>query len=349
MRIVVNNIAANKGGAMSILRDFYSAVCNIDKENEWIFLLNDRYFEETDNVKIKVLPEIKKSKVKKLLFDFVTGKKYVESLAPDVVFSMQNIITFGLKVPQVVYVHQSIPLQSVKRFSFLKASERKLAVIQHLIGRVIRLSAKKSECIIVQTQWMKEAVCRLWHQPEEKVITSLPAVKAEIGDIPGDVFDRASFFYPTADAIYKNNDCIRKASALLKEKGIQHHITMTLPPEKSSACITCTGRLPYEDVLKRYGSTTLVFPSYIETFGYPMAEARQAGTIVLASDTAFSREVLEGYDNAYFFDPFKPEELAILMEKVIAGEIVKKEGTAGATGNGDSWSAVIRTVLNMSI
>lgn len=348
MRIVVNDIAANKGGAMTILRDFYSAVCQLDKENEWIFLLNDRYFEETDNVKIKVLPEIKKSKFKKLLFDFVTGKHYIRRLSPDVVFSLQNIMTFGLKVPQIVYVHQSIPFQSVKRFSFLKASERKLAVIQHLIGKVIKLSARKCDCIIVQTKWMKEAVCRLCHLPEDKVLTSLPTVRGETADLSDNTFDAASFFYPTADAIYKNNGCIRDASALLKSKNIPHRITLTLPQEKSSGCITCTGRLPYEDVWKWYRCATLIFPSYIETFGYPLAEARQAGGIVLASDTAFSREVLDGYENAYFFDPFKPEELAALMEAVLAGKIIKKEIKDSSTKTDDGWGGVIRTVLSMS-
>ena len=71
-------------------------------------------------------------------------------------------------------------------------------------------------------------------------------------------------------------------------------------------------------MISRYRRATLVFPSYIETFGYPLAEARQAGTIVLAADTPFAREVLDGYENAYYFDPFKPEELADLMEVIYA-------------------------------
>ena len=111
MRIVVNDIAASTGGAMSVLRDFYSCVCEHDHENEWIFLLNARYFEETENVKIIALPEIKASGFKKLIFDFVTGREYISRLKPDVVFSLQNIITFGLKVPQIAYIHQSIPFQ----------------------------------------------------------------------------------------------------------------------------------------------------------------------------------------------------------------------------------------------
>lgn len=343
MRIVVNNIAASTGGAMTVLRDFYRCVCENDTENEWIFLLGDRYFEETENVKIISMPEIKKSGIKKVLFDFVTGRKFISELKPDVVVSMQNIITFGIKVPQMTYIHQSIPFQSAKKFSFFKGSERKLAVIQHLIGRIIKRSAKKSNRVIVQTEWMKEAVCRLCRISADRVSVVMPQVKPfDIVSIPA--FDPSAFFYPTAPAIYKNNIAIFAAGEQLAQKGLDFTVTMTLPVEKSCDHIPCVGRLPYNEVVARYYGSTLVFPSYIETFGYPLAEARQAGTIVLASDTAFAREVLAGYPNAYFFDPFKPQELALLMEQVICGEIARQDVPAAQTAQRDSWIEVMNIV-----
>lgn len=343
MRIVVNDIAASTGGAMTVLRDFYRCVCENDTENEWIFLLGDRYFEETDNVKIIPMPEIKKSGVKKLLFDFVTGRKFVSALHPDVVFSMQNIITFGLKVPQVTYIHQSIPFQSAKTFSFFKGSERKLAVIQHLIGRIIKRSAKKSDRVIVQTEWMKEAVCRLCRIPADRVSVVMPQVKPfAVASAPA--FDSSAFFYPTAPAMYKNNAALFAASEQLAQKSLDFTVTMTLPEDKSREHVACVGRLPYDEVVARYHASTLVFPSYIETFGYPLAEARQAGTIVLASDTAFSREVLAGYPNAYFFDPFRPQDLAALMEQVVRGGIVRQDVPAAQTTQRDSWVEVMDIV-----
>lgn len=347
MRIVVNDIAADSGGAMTVLRDFYSFVCENDHENEWIFLLNERYFEETENVKIKTLPEIKNSRIRKLLFDFVTGRKYIRTLSPDVVFSLQNIITFGLEMPQAVYIHQSIPFQSVKRFSFFRSAERKLAVVQYLIGGIIKLSARKSDCVIVQTEWMKAAVCRMCRLPPSKVMTSLPAVKrgqTTQADLP---FEKTTFFYPTADTVYKNNDCVYRASKMLDRKGIAHRAALTLPPEKSEGSLVCVGRLPYEAVMARYQQSTLVFPSYIETFGFPLAEARSAGTIVLASDTPFSREVLAGYGNAYFFDPFQPEELAALMEQVATGKIKIWHTDQDGIPADNAWKQVIKHLLSM--
>lgn len=343
MRIVVNDIAASTGGAMTVLRDFYRCVCEHDTENEWIFLLGDKYFDETDNVKIIPMPHIKKSGLKKMWFDFVTGRKFIASLKPDVVFSMQNIITFGLKVPQVVYVHQSIPFQETKQFSLLKSSERKLAVIQHFIGGIIKASVKKSDRIIVQTNWMKEAVCRLCGKPADSVSVVMPQVKPFAEHVEA-TFDPTAFFYPTALGVYKNNAAVFAAADLLEQKGLAFSVTMTLPEGKSRGCIRCVGRLPYEEVVSHYHASTLVFPSYIETFGYPLAEARQAGTIVLASDTAFSREVLAGYENAYFFDPFKPQELADLMERVIRGDIVRREVETAQTSRQDGWLEVMDIV-----
>lgn len=345
MRIVVNDIAASTGGAMTVLRDFYSCVCQHDRENEWIFLLADRWFEETENVKIKTFPKVKKSGLQKLLFDYVTGRRVINGLKPDVVVSMQNIITFGVKAPQAVYIHQSIPFQNVKKFSFFKASERKLAVIQHLIGRIIRRSAKKSHRVIVQTRWIKAAICSKCGLQPDKVCVVSPDVHLQ--EIQPKEFAADSFFYPTARQLYKNNTCLMQASQILEEEGLDHCVTMTLPPELSKGKVRCVGRLPYSQVLEQYTGSTLVFPSYIETFGYPLAEARRMGTVVLASDCPFSREVLEGYENGYFFDPFKPQQLAQLMKQVITGQIEKKPVTQPASDSQDSWQIIMNTVIGM--
>ncbi len=348
MKIVVNDIAASTGGAMTVLKDFYNCVCENDKENEWIFLLSDKFFEETDNVKIISMPEIKKSPVKKVLFDFFTGKKFINKLNPDVVFSMQNIITFGLKVPQIIYLHQSIPFQSVKKFSFFKSDERKLAFIQYFIGAIIKLSVKKCQGVIVQTQWMKDAVCKKCKISADNIFQIPPVVK-EISHLrTPSAFDKTTFFYPATFASYKNHKCIFDACNIINQKNINYSVTLTIPETYSRSNINCIGKIPYEDVIANYNKSTLIFPSYIETFGYPLTEARKMGSIILASDCAFSHEALKDYENAYFFDPFNAHELANLMQKVISGEISKKECAETFSEQLDGWKNVMNTVLNSS-
>lgn len=125
MRIIINDIAASTGGAMSILKQFYQFIKENDKHNEWIFLLGNKYLEETENIKILCFPKVKNNHIIKILFDCFYGKKIIEKYNPDVVVSLQNIITFGLKTRQIVYIHQSIPFQSEFKFSFVKKKKGK--------------------------------------------------------------------------------------------------------------------------------------------------------------------------------------------------------------------------------
>ena len=115
MRIVVNDIAASSGGALTVLTDFYQYLIDSNDQNEWIFLLGNVELKETEHIRVINLPDIKLSKWRKLCFDFVFGKNIIKKLNPDVVFSMQNIITFGVRCPQIVYVHQPLPFQNVHR------------------------------------------------------------------------------------------------------------------------------------------------------------------------------------------------------------------------------------------
>lgn len=348
MRIVVNDIAASKGGAMTVLKDFYQYVKENDTVNEWIFLLGDNYLEPTDNISIVTFPEIKKSWAKRLLFDSFTGKKFISTLHPDVVLSLQNTAVRGVKVPQVVYMHQSIPFQTVKNFSFFKSSERKLAVYQHIVGRVIKDSLRKADKVIVQTEWIKKAVANQCGIEESRIVKAFPIVRDLTDYVDEGVFDKTTFFYPTSAGIYKNNSVVFDASKRLDGDNVKHSVVLTLNESDSKGSVKCVGRLPYEEVLDFYNKSTLIFASYIETFGYPMAEASKMGAIVIASDCPFSREVLEGYDNAYFFSPNDSDALADLMKKVVSGEISKKAiPCENVTEQNDGWKTVIETVLSV--
>ena len=349
MRIVINDIAASSSGALSILRDFYNYIVENDKENEWIFLLGDRYIEETENVKAIILEKVKANWINRLIFDFFSGKKYINSLAPDVVLSLQNTITFGLKSTQILYVHQSIPFQKMKKFSFLKSDERILAVYQYIIGFIIKKSIKKANRVIVQTKWMKKAVVECTKIEESKVVNILPNIPDFRKYRKYDSLNRHKFFYPATNGVYKNFKCIYEAcDQLIKREVFDYEFDLTLakdtaPQGKSN--IKFLGMLSREEVIEKYNTNVLVFPSFIETVGLPLMEAMQLETIILASDCPFSREVMEDYENAYFFNPFNPKELADLMEKVILGQISKKTIHEKGLANENSWASVIELIL----
>ncbi|MCR5356946.1 MAG: glycosyltransferase [Lachnospiraceae bacterium] len=379
MRIVVNDIAASKTGALSILKDFYNAVVEYEKAgagNEWIFVLGDRLLEETENIKVLIRDDVKASRKNRLKFDLKTGAEYFLSLKPDVLFSLQNTLPKGYKGRQVLYVHQPLPYQTWKHFSFLKSEEREYAVYQHLIGRMIDASVKRADKVIVQTQWMRDAIIKKTGVEAGRVVKILPdievpetinnnvmnnnAINNSVMD--NDVIDNTvikRFFYPSGEILYKNHACILEAVAILKKRGINDfEVSFTLNKGDVPALsrypdheqVKYIGRISREEVFERYRNEILLFPSYIETFGYPPAESRAVGGRMIVSDCPFCHEVLEGYKGVEYFDPFDPAALADLMERAVKGELfadAETENKISDHSDDSSWERVINLLLGL--
>lgn len=348
--IVVNDIAASPGGGLTVLKEFYDAIKRRGEDYNWILLLSKAYVEETSNIKVKLLPSVKKH-LNRILFDSFYGWKEINRYNPSVVFSLQNTVVYHTKGKKITYVHQPLPFQNVKDYSLLSKDEFGLACIQHLLGSRIKKSIKASDLSIVQTKWMKKAV-------EEKCGVS--TVKQIYPNIP-DISQKASydttnsFFYPTGNVSYKNNGLLIEASKRMANNGIEFSVVMTTEQLESVDNISYIGRIAIEDVYNYYKDSCLVFPSYIETFGYPLVEARSVGSIILASDCAFSRELLDDYNNAYFFDPFNSESLYELMKKVSTGAIVRKSNSTmqndGAYGTEtcNNWDRIVDIIMKTAL
>lgn len=383
MRIVVNDIAASNTGALSILRDFYNYIKrdenrDIETESglerlEWVFLLSGPYIEERDNIRLITLPGVKGHR-KRLDFELRYGGAYIMSLKPDVYFSVQNTLTRGVKCKSVVYVHQPLCFQRVKNFSLFKASEREYAVYQHIIGRLIYSAIKRADRTIVQTEWMRDEAIRRTKVSGEKVVKITPDICIDpIPEVFSGEFSGKRFFYPSGNMLYKNHACLVRAVRLLLQQGIKDfEVILTLtedellricpeaegliaenggnyPGSRADTGIVCAGRLPREEVLSYYRKSVLVFPSYIESFGYPPAEAKAVQGAILASDTPSSLEVLSGYDRAFYFDPFEPKELCELMKDSIEGRIFAEEGLSQDPGDRfeeSSWGKVLQVLAD---
>ena len=350
MRIVVNDIAAEFGGALTVLRSFYEYILNHDHENEYIFLLSSRLLEETDNIRIIICDDVKKSGLHKIIFDFFTGQKLINKLKPDYVLSLQNIITFGVKARQGVYVHQSIPFQKEKKFSLLKSAERGTAIIQRFIGAIIKKSVRKADDVYVQTNWMRENVAQKSKISIDKIrVVPFEAKIYQNAPIAAEC-PRNQFFYPaTFESIYKNQDCIYQAIDILAGRGVvDYRVLFTLPVDQQPkrGQITHRGMLSTEDLYRAYADNIIIFPSYIETIGLPLLEAQATNTLIFAADCQYARETLDGYANAYYFHPFHPDELAVLMQQAIVGVIPLLQQRAREVDQTKtlSWNVIIDTI-----
>lgn len=328
MRILVVDVAADSGGALTILNQYYDEFSK-DKENEYIFVVSVVDLEPTDNIIIEKLPWVKKSWIHRLWFDNVYSKKLLNKYDIDEVFSLQNVVLKHTKVPQTLYLHQPLPY-SKYRFSIFK--NIRFWIYQNLIGRLIHNSVKRANKVIVQTQWMKDAVLTIDKIEENKIEIIPPKIQINVIDY----FDINNFsnifFYPASNYIYKNHKIILEAALKLKEQNIDDFkIIFTLTNEtlpgdckelydKVKDDVELVGSIKHDEVMKYYSKSVLVFPSYIETFGLPLLEARECNAPIIASDMPYSREILNGYNQADYFDAFSSDELMCLLKKIVVGE-----------------------------
>ena len=330
MKIVVFDVPAESGGALSILEEYYDkAVECSDKGITWLFVMSLPSMEETDNVRVLRFPWVKKSWLHRLYFDYVTAPNLVAKHRADRILSLQNVTIPRTSAPQTIYVHQSL-LFVDKRY---RLSEHPLLwIYQNVIGKRILKSMQKADRVIVQTNWMRDACINKAGIGGEKIEVSVPSINADIERCFRPTKSSLStFFYPASGWIYKNHEVIVKASILLKERRIaDYRIVFTLQGDENRHIrqlyekareervpIEFIGKIAREEVFDYYTRSVLIFASYIETFGLPMLEAKLHGTPVIASDCPFSHEILDGYEKASFFGPEDPVMLADLMETMI--------------------------------
>lgn len=330
-KVIVFDVAATESGALTTLEEFYKkATTSADR---WIFVISTPTLEATQNITVLRYPWVKKSWLHRLFFDYFIAPKLVKTFKPDEVLSLQNLVIPNIKnVKQVVYVHQSLPFVDYK----VKLTDGiGIFLRQRIVGKLILKSIKKADKVIVQTKWMKDACIRKALINEKKIEVMSPESLLENLSVhyrfDGKQDSFKAFFYPAAPVYYKNHFVILKACEKLKKLGISNYkVVFTFSGhenvyarkikkfiEKHRLQVELIGTIPREEVFKWYTKSVLVFPSFIETYGLPLLEARLCGTPIIASNTAFSQEILGEYPKAELFDPHKPDELFEIMKRNI--------------------------------
>lgn len=319
MKILVYDVAAENGGAVTVLQSFYEEFCR-DTENEYLFVLSVCRLEEQPHIQVLNFPWIKKSPLHRLFFDHFTAPRLVKKYNVDEILSLQNIELPHAEVPQSVYEHNALPF-SEHQFRLLEAPD--LWVYQQILGRMMKRSIRRAKKVMVQTNWMKEEIVRQCRIPAERVEIRFPAVEM----LPTGPWrldrEKPVFFYPSNASAYKNHRTFLSACEALQKNGFRHYeVIWTVSGEENDHIrrikkeaeeknlpIRFQGPLPRRTLFDLYASSVLVFPSYIETIGLPLLEARSAGAWILAADCRYARDLIGGYEQAAFFDPFDAEGL----------------------------------------
>jgi glycosyltransferase involved in cell wall biosynthesis len=329
--VFVNATAAIEGGALTILRQFLEGIATYSNKNMYYYIfcsLDELGLYESKN--IKVVNNIKGKKwLDRIRWDLFGIKKWSKKkdIRTDLIISFQNTgVRYYKDIKQLIYLHHSISFAENINWDFFNKNERILWFYKNIYKRIIKYSIKDNSYIIVQTEWMRNAVIKQFNWDSSKIFVIKPnLVKIPIEQISNLEFKDRKFhiFYPAHKAIYKNHELIIRTLRYIKDQkkkiydNLMIHFTIddNLGNDRNDTIINLIrdlqvndhikleGKLSYETVLSFYKSCDLMlFPSYIETFGLPLIEAASFGIPILAADMDYSREVMVDYEGVKFLD-----------------------------------------------
>lgn len=317
MTVVVNATALSSGGGATILRQFINNASLSGKEFI-IFVPVGSLFDFHDNISFIEIDT--RNWFRRILWDSFGLKRFVKQQNIDckLCISLQNT-SVNIDCKQLIYLHQPLPFSNLK-YSLNKVTA-KYFLYKWFYKIFVFLFSTSTTNFVVQTQWMRDALVNNGilaskifvftpdiNLPDE----NLTNIEDKLNRLTTDL---VTFFYPASSVFYKNHLVVLNALALLKKRqlnkvalfavtlnvGDHSLFDKTVQHLGLNENIVYLGPISYEQVIKYYISADAVlFPSYIETFGLPLAEAGVLGKKIICADLPYSREVLAGYQGSSF-------------------------------------------------
>lgn len=328
--VMIYDVHASESGALAILDDLYKQIRNYsDKSVKWVFIVSTPEYEKTKEITVRRFPWVKRNWGYRYYFDTVTTRKLLKEFKPDKVFSLQNKGIDFYKKEQLVYLH--LPFILTNHKFDIKVDGKKLWAYQNIISKSIFKSLRKVDMTIVQTEWMKKALAKKAGVNADKIVVQQPDIKYnDIKDFIDCAENRKRIFYPATAFTYKNHSTLLKALNYATEKGLKdYEVIFTIRPDENAYTqnlykyamehnlnVKFNGPIPREKVFEMYARSILVFPSYVESFGLPLLEAKLSGTYIIASDTPFCHEILDGYDKVEFFEELDYKKLGDMIQAI---------------------------------
>lgn len=322
--IIVNDIAAKSGGALTILQQFMKELAdNKDAKNfRWIIFVSTDEIDKYRSEHIKIIKIKKMSWFRRIFWETRGIKKWLNEhgVKPKVSVSLMNIGFGKTDFQQVIYLHQPLPFSDFNEFKWFEVKPR---LKKKLLFWEIKRTVPSNSIIVVQTNWMKKAINKKLKIPLDQIHVIKPKVDLSfISDkIPREINFSYKLFYPAVPGTsYKNHELLIRTLAEIRKMNSslfsKLRLVFTCKPGDSRLTtyyrkvasslnvddrIDWVGYLNKEQIIKQYRDADLVlFPSKLETFGLPLIEAAAFGKHIFVLDKPYAHDVLQDYRGVIF-------------------------------------------------
>ncbi len=295
---------------------------------------------------------------RRLWWEQVTLRQFLKREKVDVLFSSANFGMFRCPVPQLLLLQNALYFSGMYQQMFLAKHRLRAKTAFWLRRWLIQQSVRNADVVMTPTRAMLDELRAFVEvSPEKAQVNPYEVYSPEL--LPSGVTrttegthgDRAvRLIYISLYSEHKNLSTLLKALPLLNRNGTRRFVLRTTAdPTWDAAGWTATqkedlalanqrevaqwvefvGPLDWQQTQDLYQDTDIfVFPSLIESFGYPMAEAMAYGLPIVAADTPVNREI--GGESALYFSPLSPEELAGQVQRLAADDALGLRLSAAA-------------------
>ena len=313
--IVINAISIKEGGSLVVLKLLLCAMVELRPDWEWHIAVNCLAAEALRDCPVTtchVFPSSSISGLKVRLWYEIALPRLLKKVRADLLFSQTNYLPARrLTCPSLLLV------QHAGHFSgrFKAITEAKLGsfvarLSWRLKGLWVKSSVRRAQAITVQTEALAKAVAEQTSVPAGRihVIAHGSGQATLAGRLPSKPVEGqpVRIGYITKYGVQKNFAVLFNAVAYLKSAGLKPLLVLTLAPELAenravlalaeglgiADCLENHGELAEHELSHLYGTLHLfVFPSWCESFGFPMLEAMAHGLPLLIAATDSNIEI----------------------------------------------------------
>lgn len=325
MNIAVIDVAAENGGALSVLKDFLEYVVSVNDENKYYVFVSKEIDIIHPRIQYILKSEVKNSWLSRLKWEHFSAINELKALNIDVVFSLQNTAFFTRKLRQVVYFHNALLLEPRRKYSLFKKSERRYGIYTRFIGPYTFKSLKNATTIICQTETVKSAVEKRVSSAQVYAVNPNVFVDEPLINSANDTI--RGYLYPAAAVPFKKIEdvirCYKNHHSWFDQNGLELLITIDGTENdyakslanlsKDISGIRLIGYQQRRTILEKYKDYALIINSELESYPIPFIEAGLVGTSIVAADYPYAIEILKNNQNAAIY---KKNDLSDMFEKM---------------------------------
>jgi glycosyltransferase involved in cell wall biosynthesis len=345
MKILTDVRLFSRGGASGIeeyTKNLLNSLFALDRKNDY-FLFYNGWRKTPLNLNLK-FPNIQvvdwriPNKIFEAASRFLSWPKVDHFIKADVIFSPHfNILTTG-KTPRIITFHD---ISFVHHPYFFSQKQRFWHWLQN-----VKKQAREADRIIAVSKFTKNDLVNTLEIPPEKIKVIYSGISEEfqrsnhlIAHFPFPISYFPYILYLGTLEPRKNISLIIRAFNLLKPQAEFKHFKLILAGKPGwlynnvvkearqslfNQDILFLGQINRRDRAALYSRAEIfIYPSFFEGFGFPPLEAQACGCPVIAANRASLPEILG--DSAILINPWKPEELAEAVRRVISDQELKRK------------------------